>query len=173
MYNNIMTKFRWGGMSTPGVYLDENSLRFASNMRIQMGALASTLVAEGKKDKAIQILDKAMKEMPEETVPYDATIYSICIGYFQAGENKKAAPLAEKIFSMFEKDLKYYNRLPAYHKSSYANEIRRAKELMISLVGVTRSNGEMELSKKFESRLPAVISAEEMQSFGRPQPVQK
>jgi len=169
MYDNIMTKFQWGGMSTPGVYLDENSLRFASNMRIQMGGLASVLVQEGKKDKAIKLLDKAMKEMPEETVPFDATMYSITIAYFQAGENKKAAPLAEKLFTLFETDLKYYNKLPSHHKAAYGGEMRRGKELMMSLVQVARANGEIELSKRFEQRLPGVISMDDMQ----PQPMQK
>lgn len=169
MYDNIMNKFQWGGMSTPGVYLDENSLRFASNMRIQMGGLASVLVQQGKKDKAIKILDKAMKEMPEETVPFDATMYSITMGYFQAGENKKAAPLAEKLFTLFENDVKYYNRLASRHKSAYAGEVRRAKDLMISVMQVARSSGEIELSKRLEQRLPAIMSAEDMQ----PPPQQK
>lgn len=169
MYDNIMNKFQWGGMSTPGVYLDENSLRFASNMRIQIGGLASVLVQQGKKDKAIQVLDKAMKEMPEETVSFDATLYSIIIGYFQAGENKKAVPLAEKLFTLFEEDLKYYNKLAGVHKAAYGGEIRRGKELMVSLMQVARANGETELAKRFEQRLPAVMSAEDLQ----PQPMQK
>ena len=174
MYKNIMTKFQWGGMNTPGVYLDENSLRFASNMRIQMGGLASMLVQEGKKDMAVKILDKAMAEMPEATVPFDATMYSICIGYFQAGENKKAVPLTEKLFTLFEEDLKYYNKLPGHHKAAYAGEMRRAKELMMSLMQVARGNGKQALAKSFEQRLPAVLTDEDMQSFGaRPQPVQK
>lgn len=163
MYDNIMNKFKWGGMSTPGVNLDENSLRFASNMRIQMGGLAGALVGEGKKDKAIKILDKAMQEMPEETVPFDATIYSITIGYYQAGANKKAAPLAEKLFTLFEDDLKFYNRLSGKHKAAYGSEMRRAKELMISLMQVARANGDLELAKRFEQRLPAVLPPEDMQ----------
>lgn len=170
MYDNIMTKFQWGGMSTPGVYLDENSLRFASNMRIQMGGLASALVQEGKKDKAIKVLDKAMQEMPEETVPYDYTIYSIIVGYYQAGESKKAVPLAEKLFTNCESDLKYYNRLPNYHKSGYGGEIRQFKSLMVSLMQMARDNGELELAKRFEQRLPAVISQEDLQPQGPPPP---
>jgi hypothetical protein len=170
MYDNIMNKFAWGGMSTPGVYLDENSLRFASNMRIQMGGLASVLVQKGKKDMAVKILDKAMKEMPEETVPFDATMYSIVISYYQAGENKKASPLAQKLFTLFEGDLRYYNKLPSIHKAAYGGEMRRAKELMISLMQVARANGETALAKDFESRLPAVIPPDDM---APPQPVQK
>lgn len=170
MYDNIMNKFQWGGMSTPGVYLDENCLRFASNMRIQMGGLASVLIQNGKKDKAVKILDKAMQEMPEETVPMDATMYSIVISYFQAGENKKAAPLAQKLFTLFESDMRYYNKLPGIHKAAYGSEMRRAKELMISLMQVARANGETALAKDFESRLPAVIPPDDM---APPQPVQK
>src|ERR1700756_1134451 len=173
MYDNIMNKFQWGGMNNPGVYLDENAMRFASNMRIQIGGLAAQLVLEGKKDKAIKILDKAMQEMPEETVPFDATMYSICIGYFQAGENKKAVPIAERLFTVFEEDLKYYNKLASHHKGSYGGEMRRAKELMVSLMQIARANGEQKLAKDFEQRLPGVLSEEDMQGFSRPQPIQK
>jgi len=111
--------------------------------------------------------------MPESTVPFETPIYSICIAYYQAGENKKASELAQKLFTLFENDLRYYNRLPGHHKAAYGSEIRRAKEIMMSLMQVARANGEQALSKDFEQRLPAVISADEMQGYGRPQPVQK
>jgi hypothetical protein len=165
MYNNIMTKFQWGGMSIPGVYLDENAMRFASNMRIQIGGLAAQLVQEGKKDKAIKILDKAQAEMPEETIPYDATMYSICLAYFQAGENKKAKDIAEKLFTMFESDLRFYNKLPGIHKAAYGSEISRARQLMMALVSVCYNYKENDLGKKFEQRLPGVIPQEEMPGY--------
>src|SRR5690606_21938092 len=77
MYENIMTKFKWGGMDTPGVNLDENSIRMAGNMRMQMSILASALISEGKDKKAKAILDKCLEVMPEENVPFDATIFSV------------------------------------------------------------------------------------------------
>ncbi len=165
MYNNIMTKFQWGGMSYPGIYLDENAMRFASNMRIQIGGLASQLVQEGKKDKALKVLDKAMIEMPEATVPYDATMYSICLAYFQAGENKKAKEIAQKLFTMFEGDLRFYNKLPGLHKAAYGSEINRARQLMMALVSVSYNYKEEALGKSFEQRLPAVIPQEEMPGY--------
>jgi hypothetical protein len=165
MYNNIMTKFQWGGMSTPGVYLDENSMRFASNMRIQIGGLASQLIKEGKKDKAVKILDKAQAEMPESIIPYDATMYSICIAYFEAGENKKAKAIAESLFNMFEGDLRFYNKLPAIHKAAYGSEINRARQLMMALVSLSYNYKENAMGKNFEQRLPAVIPQEEMPGY--------
>ena len=172
MYNNIMTKFQWGGMSHPKIYLDENNMRFASNMRIQIGGLAAQLIQEGKKDKAIKLLDKAQQEMPEATIPYDATMYSICLAYFQAGENKKAKDIAEKLFTMFEGDLRFYNKLPAIHKAAYGGEISRARQLMMALVSICYNFKEEALGKSFEQRLPAVIPQEEMPGYGK-QPVQK
>ncbi|MFI5140800.1 MAG: DUF2723 domain-containing protein [Bacteroidia bacterium] len=165
MYNNIMTKFQWGGMSYPGIYLDENAMRFASNMRIQIGGLASQLVKEGKKDKAVKILDKAQTEMPEVNIPYDATMYSICLAYFEAGENKKAAAIAEKLFTMFEGDLRFYNKLSNLHKAAYGSEINRARQLMVALVSVCYNYKENTLAKSFEQRLPAVIPQEEMPGY--------
>ena len=165
MYDNIMTKFKWGGMGYPGIYLDENAMRFASNMRIQIGGLATQLIQEGKKDKAIKVLDKAMNEMPEASVPYDATMYSMCTAYFQAGENKKGKEIAEKLFDLFEADLRFYNKLPAIHKAAYGGEINRARQLMMALVSICYNFKETALAKNFEQRLPAVIPQEEMPGY--------
>jgi len=41
-------------------------------------------------------------EIPEESVPFVATIYSICIRVFPGGENKKAVPLKREIVFHFE-----------------------------------------------------------------------
>ncbi|MHB8260816.1 MAG: glycosyltransferase family 117 protein [Bacteroidia bacterium] len=170
MYNNIMTKFKWGGMSYPTIYLDENAMRFASNMRIQIGGLAAQLIQEGKKDKAIKILDKAQQEMPEATIPYDATMYSICLAYFQAGENKKAAAIAEKLFTLFEGDLRFYSKLPAIHKAAYGSEVNRARQLMMALVSVCYNYKEEALAKSFEQRVSAVIPQEEMPGYKQQMP---
>jgi hypothetical protein len=162
MYTNIMTKFKWGGMNKSNIYLDETNMRFASNMRVQIGTLAAQLIQEGKKDKARKVLDKAMEEMPESTIPYDATMYSICFAYFQLGENKTAKDIAEKLFTMFESDLRFYNKLSSKHKPAYGGEINRARQLMMAIVSLCYNFKEEALAKSFEQRLPAVIPQDEM-----------
>lgn len=163
MYDNVMNKFKWGGIKNKGVYLDENCLRMCMNMRIQMGALAMALAEEGKKDKALKVLDKAFEEMPEQNVPYDATVYTLCMAYYQAGNNKRANEIAERLFTMLENDLKYYNKLPNKHRSAYGREIRQAKDILTRLVTITQVYKEPELSKKFSTRVMGVIPPEELQ----------
>ncbi|MFL5751967.1 MAG: protein O-mannosyl-transferase family [Bacteroidia bacterium] len=162
MYDNIMNKFQWGGMKTPGVYLDENCIRMASNMRIQMATLAGALIEQGKKDKAVKVLDKALEEMPEVNVPYDATMYSICLAYYQAGRSDKGNMIAEKLFDVFEKDMLFYNKLPGKHKAAYGREMRQTKEILMRLTTITAMFKQDALSKKFENRLPGVIPQEEL-----------
>ena len=169
MYDNVMKKFKWGGMKTPGVYLDENCLRMAANMRIQMGVLASALVEEGKKDLATKVLDKAFEEMPETNVPLDATVYSLCVGYYQAGDVKKGNAVAQKLFDTLEKDLIYYNKLSYQKQASFSQEIRRIREVLTRLVSATAAFKQNELSKKLEGRVTAVISAEDLNQMYAPQ----
>ncbi len=48
MYDNMINKFRWGGVQDSSVFLDENNLRMLGNFRNNFGRLAETLINEGK-----------------------------------------------------------------------------------------------------------------------------
>jgi hypothetical protein len=158
MYNNIMEKFKWGSMDIKGTYLDDVFLRScALNVRQRIGALASALIAEGKKDKAIKILDKCIAVTPQENVPYDVTLYSIIIAYYQAGANDKANDLAKKLFDNYESNLGYYYSLDRQSISEYSSEIGQAQDIMEHLVYFSRNFKQDALSKEFEDRYTNVI----------------
>lgn len=152
MYDNIMNKFTWGGMENKNVYIDENTRRMATNMRVQMATLASTLVSEGKKDSAIKVLDKCIEMMPEENIPYDATIFSVTVAYFQAGANTKGVPLAKKVFEIFEEKMKYFVSIGTRASMPYRREMDQAKDIMQKLVYLTRNFKEEQLAKEFQDR---------------------
>ena len=162
MYDNVMRKFKWGGMNKPGVNLDENCLRMPGNLRMQMGLLASSLINEGKKDKAKTILDKCLTEMPEETVPFDATIYNICLAYYELGEMKTANTLAKKLFNIYEGDLRIYTSQKPDQRAAYRRDMDQAKAIMRSLTGVAQQFKQDELTKEFVSRLSKIIPQEEL-----------
>ena len=169
MYNNVM-KFSWGGMDTKGAYLDENISRMCTNLRIQMGTLASALITEGKKDKAMKVIDKCLQVMPDENVPYDATIYALVLGYYQLGAMEKANPLAQKLFNLFEANMKYYISL-GRKQVSYSREMRQAQEIMNRLTFLAKSNKQDALAKDFETRFNAIsqqLPAQQQQQ--QPQP---
>lgn len=155
MYDNIMNKFSWGNIEKPGVYLDENILRMTMNLRIQMGSLASALVAEGKKDSAVKVLDKCMTIMPEEKVPFDATIFSTVLGYYQADAFEKANTLAKKLFSAFEEHVVYYASI----KASDNSDARREQDIMQRLIYASKSFKQDALSKELEERFTRLANS--------------
>ncbi|MDP2385448.1 MAG: DUF2723 domain-containing protein [Bacteroidota bacterium] len=167
MYENIM-KFQYGGMSTPGVYLDENCLRMASNMRIQIGQLASALTEKGKKDKALKALDKAMMEMPENNVPFDATMYSIALGYYQAGNVAKGNEISKKLFDIFEKDLMFYNKMKQEDRNFYGREMRQAQDILNRLITISSAFGSKELAAQFSTRIKNVVPEDAIEPQGVP-----
>jgi len=159
MYANLMNNFKWGNMDKPGIYLDENILRMATNMRIQTGTLAAALVAEGKKDSAIKVLDKCIAMMPEMNVPYDATMFSIIVAYYQAGAIAQPNKLAERLFNVFEENVHYYRSLTQKEAGAYVREAKQADDILQRLVYVTQSFKQTALSKKLEARVNALYGS--------------
>ena len=77
MYDNLMNKFKFGGIDKPGIYIDENAMRMCHSHRRIFSQLVQQLMREGKKDKAKAALDYAEKMIPAttclttgRTVPY-------------------------------------------------------------------------------------------------------
>ncbi|NDV57609.1 protein O-mannosyl-transferase family [Bacteroides sp. 519] len=92
MYNNLMTKFKFGGIDKPGIYIDENVLRMCYTHRRLFAQLVDQLLKEGKNDKALAALNYCEQMIPGFNVPYDYQNGAINIGtaYYKLGEKEKA-----------------------------------------------------------------------------------
>jgi len=112
MYDNVMNKFRWGGIDNEDIYLDENNIRMFSNLRSLFGRLAEKLMEEGKIDSALVVLDKCMYLFPEEKIPFNNTLLSVITAYYHAGANEKADELVDKLTNKVYLELEYYFSLP-------------------------------------------------------------
>jgi tetratricopeptide (TPR) repeat protein len=161
MFDNIMNRWYWGGMDKPGVNLDENCMRMAGNLRMQMGILAAALLSEGKTNKAKQVLDKCLEVMPEHNIPYDAAVFSICAAYYEVKENGKANELAKKLFDIYEGDLRIYNAQKPHRRNAYGRDISQAKEILRRLTSLTQQYRQEELYNEFMKRMPGVMGPED------------
>ncbi|MDQ3046463.1 MAG: DUF2723 domain-containing protein, partial [Bacteroidota bacterium] len=160
MYNNMMNKFKWGNMDKPGVFLDDVFIRScALNVRQRMGSLANALIEEGKKDKAIKVLDKCLEVTPEENVPYDVTIYTITLAYYQAGAIEKANALAKKLFTNFESNINYYYSQDRKDIPAFGSDVERAQDILERLIYFTGNFKQTEISKDFESRYTQLLQS--------------
>jgi hypothetical protein len=153
MYANVMNKFAWGGMDVKGMYLDDVFIHTcALNIRQRMGALAQALIEEGKKDKAIKVLDKVMKVTPQENVPYNVSMYIITLAYYQAGATAKANAVSKKLFDTFEKNLNYYYAVDRKRIPEFGSDPGQAQDILERLIYFTHSFKQPSLANEFENR---------------------
>lgn len=111
MYDNLMNKFRFGGIDRPGIYLDETVLRMCQTHRRTFIQLASQLIKEGKKDKALKTLDYCQEVIPNYNVPHDYVMSSskeMADDYLALGEVKKAEAILDEMANKSVEYLTWY-----------------------------------------------------------------
>ena len=89
MYDNMLHKFKYGNMNVPGIYIDENTMRMCRTHRMMFCQLAEALYYEGKRDKALEVLDYAEEMLPGYNVPYDYTSGTMAALYYAMDEMEK------------------------------------------------------------------------------------
>lgn len=91
-YNNMMFRYKYGGLDKPGLYLDETVMRMCYTHRRLFGQLALRLIAENKRDKALKVLQKASQVIPTYNVPmnYMSGGTDLAKAYALLGQRQKA-----------------------------------------------------------------------------------
>lgn len=99
MYDNLMNKFKFGGIDKPGIYIDENVMRMCYTHRRIFTQLVGQLIKEGKKDKALAALDYAEKMIPAYNVPYDWAngAFQMAESYYQLEQTEKANKIIDEL----------------------------------------------------------------------------
>jgi hypothetical protein len=171
MYNNVMNKFAWGGMEVKNTYLDDVFVHsVALNTRQRLSALAAALIEEGKKDKAIKVLDKVIEVTPQENVPYDASMYFVTFAYYQAGAITKANDLSKKLFDNFETNLNYYHSFDRKRLPEFGNDPDQAQDILERLIYFAHTFKQPALAKEFENRYRQLLQAYGLSSKSQAQP---
>lgn len=122
-YNLFTEKFSWGGVNQEGVYLEDAvSVNNSKNMRGNFSILANHLVESGQKQKAINVLDKAVKEFPNEKLQFDRYDIALAEVYLKAGEIKKGQDVLNKIISYYVSYVKYLEQFKGKKAKSVEGE---------------------------------------------------
>ncbi len=110
VYNNLMSRYCYGGLSKPGLYIDETVMRMCYTHRRLFGQLALHLIAEGQKAKALKVLQKAEKELPTYNIPmnYMSGGNDIARAYAMLGQKKKALEIINQVWKNASQYEQYY-----------------------------------------------------------------
>lgn len=113
MYTNLMTRFKFGGLDKPGLYIEETTMRMCAAHRRLFGQLAIRLISEGKTAKAAKALAYMEKVIPEYNVPmtYMSGGLDVARAYALLGNKKKATDALKKVFTNSHQYMVWYTSL--------------------------------------------------------------
>ena len=111
LYDNIMHRFRYGGLSTKGIYVDEDVKRMANTHQLIMGVLIDSLLQRGDLKRAVNVCHKWQKEMPQENVPYTEYALSMARCYYMAHQPEKGDEIVSSLLRRSDGWLSWINTI--------------------------------------------------------------
>ena len=150
MYENIMTKFKFGNAADPDVYLDENILRMCNAHRIVMVGTASALLQEGDTARARKMLDYSLQVLPPETVPLDyasnaaGTMAEL---YYRLGDKAKGARILSGLQKKSSQYAHWYLALSDGKLKACTRECMVHAQVLYRVLGLMEQYGHPEFEK--------------------------
>ncbi|MDO9154379.1 MAG: hypothetical protein Q7U47_11885, partial [Paludibacter sp.] len=123
MYVNMMTKFRFGNIADPKVYLDENTLRMCRTHRMMFSQLVGALYNEGDSVRTLNALDYCNKMIPGTAVRHDYVSTMLAEYYYKLGQNQKGDDIMDAVAKDCIENIEWYNNLNTVQRNSVKNRI--------------------------------------------------
>jgi hypothetical protein len=156
MYDNVMTKFKWGNMKNAR-YLDHESTTMFYPLMIRLfGNLAQSLIQEGHPDLAAKVLTKYEEVMPDIYPEMEEALIKNYIGQLSFQLNN--AKLGTKIFKSIENymlDQLNYNAYLLENKGGEGmnqRDVQYALSVLNDMVDTTAKFHQDALHKELETK---------------------
>ncbi len=161
-YNNMMNVFKWGNMSNPDVYIDENNRRMMTNIRNNFNRLAESLLKEDKVEKAVEVLERSLTLLPKEQLPYDYYSSELVNLYYLAAKKapegtkeqytQRARNIAINQFNAFSSQLPYLLSLNERQFASTEQESQRIFFFMQNLLKAAEAGGDSQTTSELSAQ---------------------
>jgi hypothetical protein len=160
LYDNVMNKFVWGGVNNPEIHIDEYNRKQINIMqaRLMFSRLAQALIDEGKKEKAITVLDKLFEIFPDEKEPLTYDSFQAVEQYYRAGATEKGNEIVRIMAKNTFDLLNYYTSLPADFATLMENEQNRQMSHLQNMIIITRGYKQEELNTELDTQLKTLIA---------------
>ena len=138
-YNNLMNRYKWGGLEKKGLYLDETVMRMCITHRHMFAQLAMKLIEENKTDKALKVLLKCEKVIPAYNVPmtYISGGADMARSYAMLGRTADAKRLLQQVWNTAMQYANWYVSLDGARFSQTQTDFLRQMMMMQSTAEIT------------------------------------
>ncbi len=152
LYNNLMTKFEYGRIKEPDVYMDQFHIITCGIMSLRANhvRLAARLNDENKPQKALEVLDRCMEELPISQLPIEYSLIGFVQEYYRAGAVDKANELLLSIAENSFEKIEYFLSLKPKFFKDIKNEQEREVRIVQMLFGIADAGGQKDIKDKIQ-----------------------
>ena len=118
LYDNVMHRFRYGGLSTRGIYVDEDVKHLANTHQLVMGVLIDSLLRANDVRRALAVCQKWQKELPQENVPYTDAALSMAQCYYQTNHPEQGDKIISNLLRRSEEWLSWIETINYIRRSA-------------------------------------------------------
>ena len=147
MYD-IVKKWEWGNSGSPDIYHDPQTRVQALSFRGNLARLVEALIEENKIERAKEIVNIAMDNMPVEYFDYYAFVEPFVDGYFKVGETEKGRQLFDKLKNIYQERLDYYSGLPLEEQQLFLDQIIPDLEAYSRNIDILITNRDQQKAEK-------------------------
>ena len=127
-YENVMQRLGWRDMSR--CHIDEISCRFLEQYWEDVLLLAMNLKDRGEDEKAMEVLDKTLKEVPMNRIQKASIGAKLVSLYATLGAENRAKLLKEELQERLKEELRYYYTVNPKRQGYIAYEIKPREEAL-------------------------------------------
>lgn len=151
-YDILMNKAKWGNLNDPDVKVDRESVRNHMMAKQSYLRLAQALVAKNKNTEAIAVVDRLVKEFPNEKFTFDLYMLPLIDVYYRAGDTLKANNFLMTLARVYGDNLTFYNQVDPKFATFYKEDSEEALMVLARLFSVAKQNKQPQLIKELESK---------------------
>lgn len=164
MYDIVM-KWDWGNSGSTTIYHDPETRRNSITYRTNLSRLMDQLIVEGQHQKAKNIIDLALKQMPVDYFDYYVALEPFARGYYQIGAQTDARKLLDQLIHKYVQNLKYYGNLTPREQNFIQLEIITNIERYRSMVQVSKEANDLTYYNKAKATFNSINK--HFERFGR------
>ena len=177
MYDNLMHRFKFGGIDDKDFYFDQTVMRMCYTHRNIFAATAMQLIREGKKEKALRLLEYCKKVIPPYNVPYNpmsvgltysANAFVLPEAWRLVGRPQEAERILLAMAKNSRQYLDWYNSLSDSRLASYGQDCNRHVlylSMVINGLHTCQSKHAAEYEKYFDGLMQTRIGPIVMQAM--------
>ena len=147
MYDVVMG-WEWGNSGSDKIYHDTQTRTQGLSFRSNLARLTEKLIEEGKIDKAKDIIELAMTNMPIEFFEFYTFVEPFMDSYYKVGETEKAREVFAKLKKIYQERLEYYAGVSLDEQYESIDDIISDMEGYRRIIDITIQHDTIDVSEK-------------------------